>query len=132
VADNMYVVKNHSIWLPVESTYYCENVNRSFFEAWRKGAEQYKQNKFEPGFEEIFVHQAWQKYEPAYFENRKIEFSCPAKDRILSLYNDDQRVIDEAQKNFLENLDANQRCIYYALIGDFNKAKKCLEENIKN
>ena len=131
VADNMYVVKNHSIWLPVESTYYCENVNRSFFVAWRKGAEQYKQNQFEPGFEEIFVHQAWQKYEPAYFEKRKIEIPYPALDSILSLYNDDQRVIDEAQNKFLQSLDPNQQCIYYALIGDINKAKKCMEHIFK-
>jgi len=128
--ENMYVLKNQHVWLPVETTYYCEN--HSFFEAWKKGAEQYKHSQNEPGFEEVYIHEAWQNFEPIYFDYPERQITYPASNEIVALYKNDQSLVAVAQRNFLVNLDANRRCVYYALIGDINKAKKCMEHIFKN
>ena len=59
--DNMYVVHEGMLWIPVEVTL----VGKSFIKAWETGAATYYREKGKDGFAIFDVHPAWEKFKPA-------------------------------------------------------------------
>jgi len=100
VDKDMYVVYKQHVWLPIETTYFCKE--ESFFKAWKKGAEQYYQSVNGPDFSEVDVHKAWQTYEPVSWERPKTEFSPPDENVLKSLYDSEQKTIQQVNSEFLE------------------------------
>ncbi|MBI5891975.1 MAG: tetratricopeptide repeat protein [Nitrosomonadales bacterium] len=58
--DNMYVIHEDQLWIPVETTL----VGNAFVKAWEKGAASYYKWK-DKGLTVLDVHAAWEKYKPA-------------------------------------------------------------------
>lgn len=58
--DNMYVIHEDQLWIPVETTL----VGNAFIKAWEKGAAAYYQWK-DKGLTVLDVHAAWETYKPA-------------------------------------------------------------------
>jgi tetratricopeptide (TPR) repeat protein len=64
-AKDQYVVYQNQIWVPLETTW----IDRSFSEAWHKGAEVF--NQYDGGSREIInVHDAWEIYEPVAYSEK--------------------------------------------------------------
>jgi tetratricopeptide (TPR) repeat protein len=59
--DNMYVVHQGMLWIPVEATL----VGKSFIEAWENGAATYYRELGKEGFAVMDVHEAWDSFKPA-------------------------------------------------------------------
>jgi DNA-binding beta-propeller fold protein YncE/tetratricopeptide (TPR) repeat protein len=58
--DNLYVIHEGTLWVPVETTL----VGNSFIRAWEKGSETYYRHK-DKGLTVLDVHSAWENYKPA-------------------------------------------------------------------
>jgi sugar lactone lactonase YvrE/transglutaminase-like putative cysteine protease len=59
--DNMYVVHQGMLWIPVEATL----VGKSFIKAWENGAATYYRELGKEGFAVMDVHEAWDSFKPA-------------------------------------------------------------------
>jgi tetratricopeptide (TPR) repeat protein/sugar lactone lactonase YvrE len=59
--DNMYVVHQGSLWIPVEATL----VGKSFVKAWENGAATYYRERGNDGFAVFDIHEAWDTFKPA-------------------------------------------------------------------
>jgi tetratricopeptide (TPR) repeat protein len=134
---NLYQIRDGFAWVPVEVTMLGDE-DKSFFEAWLKGADEYSEE-----LEFVRLFEAWEKFKPVWV-GRDLDLNLPDRNAVSKLYNDDvekaknrwKNVLDDDIKYQLERLAKGERGeaevrnlvgINYVLKGEYQKAKKELE-----
>ena len=127
-ANNQYYEYQDQLWIPLETTL----VNKSFYEAWAKGAELINQFS-EDEMQIIAVRDAWEQYEPvAYFEKstrpfRNIPDQNFAQEK-SKIEQSSQQYLIELEKKVSQLPDSshlrNHLAITYAYQNQFKNAEK--------
>jgi hypothetical protein len=135
------VIKNNTIWIPVEVT----ERSGGFLKAWQEGARQWREyeQKKQPGFYPL--HEAWNQYEPVGLPGGTAEIQLPSDDKIVSSFQEEiLRFIDREIYPMVAKLEEditksggspvkrNKLGILYAKYGLLDKAeaefRKVLDE----
>jgi len=99
--EDMYVVMEETIWLPVEVTL-CGG---SFVRAWFEGLSEYRRWQEKGRLELVDVHRAWKEYEPAHPPSYVSEISVPASEGMDRRVLEDVRKIRRLREDFLRTLE---------------------------
>ncbi len=87
--EDLLVVLNGEIWIPVESTL----IATSFSEAWAEGARKYREADAKKQLKVLSLHQAWEKYPPVTLAPATYSIEVPSGDRASRLTEREQRVL---------------------------------------
>jgi len=135
LADDMYVVRGESVWIPVETTM----MGKSFVEAWAEGAAIYKRWAGQADFRVTPVEDAWAEYVPSLPPTAPPVVTPPAAAAIDQRFAVDADTLKAWQKAYLEQRflqpldaprsgaraddDANRLALTRALDGDLAAAR---------
>jgi len=136
--DNMYVIYEGTLWVPVETTL----VGNSFIKAWENGSATYYKYK-DKGLTILDVHSAWETYKPASLPDTGWKASGLARAEIEKKFPSDylsvlkissqtktRRYLTAIQKNPTD-VDAHlQMGIILAKLGDRKEAMKYFDKTI--
>jgi hypothetical protein len=136
--EDMYVVREGKLWVPVEVTL----VGEPFMKAWEKGVENYKSWWEGPGLYLLDLRKAWKRFKPASLPAADWRPEFVSRDRIEEAY-DEYRVIKKmslshktrryvlALKENPEDVHSmHQLAIIYAQAGQPEEAIKLFEKAI--
>ncbi len=137
--DDMYVVREGKLWVPVEVTL----VGKPFNKAWEKGVENYKHWWEGPGLFLLDPRKAWKRFKPASLKATDWRVEFISRDRIEQSF-DEYRVLTKmslshrtkryvmALKEDPKDVDAmHQLAIIYAQAGQPEDAVKLFEKAMK-
>lgn len=129
----LFVVREDGFaWIPVEVTMLGKG---EFFEAWRKGAEEFSEE-----LTAIPVEEAWERFKPVWV-GEDLEIELPDRDKVLSMYNAEIRKAKEHWREIfgreieyqmarLEKGEGSEAAIRnliginYAMMGEYEKARE--------
>lgn len=133
--DNMYVIYQDQLWIPVETTL----LGNAFVQAWEKGAATYYKAK-DKGLEILDVHTAWENFKPASLPASNLKLSDISRAEIEKKYPGDhmsvlkissqtktRRYLNVIKKNPSDTEALLQMGIILAKAGDHNEAMKYLD-----
>jgi tetratricopeptide (TPR) repeat protein len=89
--DDLVVVYNGSVWVPVEATM----IATSFAEAWAEGARKYNEYRKQDKLKTIPLKQAWQEFQPVTLAPSSYELKLPDPDRVRDLVTREQKILLE-------------------------------------
>ena len=135
VDENLYVVKDDRVWIPVETTL----IGKSFLDAWAEGASIFQRWQVASDFHVTPIEAAWAEYIPSLPETPATLVTPPAADAIDKRFAADLDTLKSWQaaylkQKFLEPLDSqpkssrdvgqqNQLALIHALDGKVAEAK---------
>jgi len=135
LADDMYVVRGESVWIPVETTL----MGKSFVEAWAEGASIYKRWSGQSDFHVTPVEDAWTEYVPSLPATAPPSVVPPAADAIDKRFAVDADTLKAWQKAYLQQRflaplggdktgarafgESNRLALTHALDGDLASAR---------
>ena len=134
--DNMYVIYEDHLWIPVETTL----LGNAFVKAWEKGAATYYKSK-DKGMTILDVHTSWEIYKPASLPVSSMKQSDLTRDEIekkfpadhmsvlkISSQTKTRRYLNAIKKN-PSDIDAHlQMGIILAKAGDYTEAMKYFDK----
>lgn len=130
--QEMYCLRDERVWIPVETTW----LNKSFLDAWEKGATEMNENRQNGDLNIIDVEQAWEKYRPIPIKTLE---SIIKQEEVLAVLGDEnayeeRKRLSQIQTKYLEQMEAkvrqfpdslqirNKLAITYALRGELGPA----------
>jgi tetratricopeptide (TPR) repeat protein/DNA-binding beta-propeller fold protein YncE len=87
--DDLLVVRNGEIWIPVESTL----IAASFSEAWAEAARRYREADAAKQVKVLPLHQAWERFPPATLAPTTLSIEVPSGERVTRLIEREQRLL---------------------------------------
>jgi tetratricopeptide (TPR) repeat protein len=99
VNDKDYVVKENTVWIPLETTI----INHPFSEAWRLAADEYYKIADSKGRLDIIdVRAAWEQYPPADLAVNAKTAEPPPAEKVGALMNEDMKNISQISNQLLD------------------------------
>lgn len=135
------IFRDDTAWLPVETT----EIDGGFLEAWRKGAEQWREAE-ETGNAALHpMHASWQVYAPVSLLEGDEEVPCPAEEAVSRLYSREAgrfvaRELEPQVQAHLERIresnesprEINRLGVLYARYGLYDRAEEAFLRILKS
>lgn len=138
-SENLYIIRDEHVWLPVEVTM----VGKSFTEAWREAAKEVGLRKEKGELNIIDTHEAWKQFKPVSIEDKQ-DVALPDKKKLLAAIREDislqqSKGIEKLTKPYVEKLKKDPENyearlnlgIIYGKNGYFDEALKAFESILK-
>ncbi len=98
LGDSLVVIKDKSLWIPVEVT----EIGNSFTNAWQEGGRKYRESEHDEDFQVVKVRDVEGTYLSALPEELQDQIpDLPNKEALAMLFNEDSRWIQERRTNFV-------------------------------